>query len=60
VEDLQPPVEELRGERQVIVEVAVALDDVDLVALCVEQDMTPVVGDCADVGLPVDEPRPEV
>jgi site-specific DNA recombinase len=54
-EDLEPPIEQLRSERVFVVQVAVDLDCVDLVARGVEKDMAPVVGDRSDVGLPVDE-----
>ncbi|MCA9764561.1 MAG: hypothetical protein KC544_15680, partial [Gemmatimonadetes bacterium] len=60
MEDVEPAVEELWRERGLLVEVTVSFDDVDVVAGCVEQDVTPVIGDGADVGPPVDEALAEV
>lgn len=54
-EDLEPAIEDFGSERRLIVEMAVVLDGVDVVSGGVEQHVTPIVGDRADVGLPVDE-----
>ena len=56
VEDMEPLVKQLRGERIALVERSMVLDHIDLVVGCVEDDVAPVVGDGLDVGLPVDEP----
>ena len=60
VEDPQPPVEQLWRERVTVVKLTMMLDVVDLVVGCIEDDAAPVVGDGADLGLPVDEPGAEV
>jgi hypothetical protein len=60
VEDLEPLVKQLRGERIALVERSMGLDHIDLVVGCVEDDVAPVVGNGLGVGLPVDEPGAEV
>ncbi|MBK6671238.1 MAG: hypothetical protein IPG46_16850 [Actinobacteria bacterium] len=60
MEDLEPTVEVVRPEGCVLVEPAVLFDHVDLVVRCVQQHMTPEIGDRADVRLPVDVARTEI